>query len=287
MKFLPKPLPGIKARKIYEVCASRFEKEPEKSDLPLCADMVQEDAELYDDVMPDGIGRLEPRTRFPGRVTAKMLGSVYEKLRDSPAARDYHEAIMHQVDQDLCPICRAGTPNTLDHYLPRSKMPTLAVVPNNLIPACSECNSAKHDYMQRDPALMPIHLYYDRLPDGIWLKAQIELAPDTVNQVAVFYSVACPDDWDPVLKSRMAGHLSLYKMHERYSRMAVQAMLDNRGLWKILRPLGDETLRMTLENMAASVEKNNLNSWNAALFRGLLRDFDVLCRWLDLKLQNE
>lgn len=147
MKFLPKPLPDVAARTVYEACISTYRKEVEKNNLPLCADMVQEDADLYDEVMPHGIQRMRCRTQFPGLVTAEMLGNVYDKLRDSPTVQDYHAAIMHQVDQDLCPICRAGTPDTLDHYLPKGKMPTLAVVPNNLIPTCSACNSAKHEYM--------------------------------------------------------------------------------------------------------------------------------------------
>ena len=42
-----------------------------------------------------------------------------------------------------CPFCGVGRVSTLDHYLPKTKYPTYAVTPVNLVACCAECNKKR------------------------------------------------------------------------------------------------------------------------------------------------
>ena len=40
-------------------------------------------------------------------------------------------------------MCHTSEVDTLDHYLPKSKYPSLSINPLNLIPICNKCNKTK------------------------------------------------------------------------------------------------------------------------------------------------
>ena len=64
-----------------------------------------------------------------------------------------------------CPYCTINRPNTLDHYFDKADYPEYSVFLPNLIPCCSECNTAKSTKLF-DPLKKRkyIHFYYDRIP---------------------------------------------------------------------------------------------------------------------------
>ena len=61
----------------------------------------------------------------------------------------------------------------LDHYLPKAKYPTLSVAPNNLIPSCRDCNMDKRDSASCDSQNIPVHLYFDDIPNEPWLHVTV------------------------------------------------------------------------------------------------------------------
>src|SRR3546814_3004594 len=52
--------------------------------------------------------------------------------------------MLHVHELNHCPACgEPGTPNTLDHYLPKGRYPHFCVTPLNLFPMCDACQQAK------------------------------------------------------------------------------------------------------------------------------------------------
>lgn len=64
-----------------------------------------------------------------------------------------------------CQNCTINSANTLDHILPQSNFPEFIVNPKNLFPCCSECNSYKNQYIEKDGIKLFLNLYLDILPD--------------------------------------------------------------------------------------------------------------------------
>lgn len=60
---------------------------------------------------------------------------------------------------DRCPICGNPVANVIDHVLPKSIYPDLAVTPINMVPMCEHCNHAKDD---KDYGFHP---YFEDLSD--------------------------------------------------------------------------------------------------------------------------
>ena len=165
--------------------------------------------------------------------------------------------------------------STLDHYLPKAKVPTLSVTPSNLIPACRDCNMDKKTDMILAPDATPVHLYYDRLPAGPWLHVRIG------DNLEITYYVSCPESWDKSLKGRVEGHLDIYHLHGLYSAHAATEIEDKKRMWKKLISLGmEQDVLDDICEMRSSAEANDLNSWKSALYRGLEKEFPKVKAWL-------
>jgi len=104
---------------------------------------------------------------------------------------------------------------TLDHYLPKARYPAFSVDPNNLIPACADCNhgkgasllKVKEDHVLH-PYFSPAKFYYDQ-----WLKAElIESLP-----VRMRFSVEAPEGWDESEVALITKHFDSFGLGDKYS----------------------------------------------------------------------
>ena len=60
--------------------------------------------------------------------------------------RKYYDKIKAIPKYSKCPFCGVGIVSTLDHYLPKTKYPTYALTPVNLIACCADCNKNKKSF---------------------------------------------------------------------------------------------------------------------------------------------
>ena len=248
--------------------------------------------------------------KLPDGVTADELSKVYtEKFskKDSPG-REYYDLIQGNTNGGKCPICGGSGKIQLDHYLPKSKHPTLCVNPLNLIPICDTCNGTKKDkeYSAKDGR--PIHLYLDQLPTkedsfGDLYTEQFLYAKLDSNFVATF-RVKCPSEWDKKIKTRLKNHMTLYELLERYKDYVPNIYSDissllrenAKQLVKKREPdeqkhklLLDELLhsdeRITLlediiVSKAEDAVKIDINSWESALYQALMPKIAKFAQWL-------
>ncbi|WP_191986299.1 HNH endonuclease [Mycobacteroides salmoniphilum] len=114
---------------------------------------------------------------------------IYEQLRNSGAGR-------------RCAYCRAGTARTLDHFIPKHHIGTLAIEPWNLVPCCDSCNNHLGHRWDRSPSGRAIHPYF--MPDlGRWLRASVDVSHDPTEPAIVVYR---PDP-DPSLGEELCSRV--------------------------------------------------------------------------------
>lgn len=276
MKFLNPPIPEVKPEDIFECCVESYRDPEKKKRMLACKHLVEVDSASYQKLVPNQIDRFTI-SELPENVPDSEMKKVYdEKFAKAEAVgRTYYDAIMAQAERGICPICGVRLASTLDHYLPKAKVPTLSVTPSNLIPACRDCNMDKKTDMILAPDATPVHLYYDRLPAGPWLHVRIG------DNLEITYYVSCPESWDKSLKGRVEGHLDIYHLHGLYSAHAATEIEDKKRMWKKLISLGmEQDVLDDICEMRSSAEANDLNSWKSALYRGLEKEFPKVKAWL-------
>jgi hypothetical protein len=93
--------------------------------------------------------------------------NTFLNLYGSPSEGSAQGLVLADMRKDhgltYCPACgEPGTPNTLDHYLPKTLYPHFCVTPLNLFPMCDACQELKD--VKTGDAVTPrffIHPYYD------------------------------------------------------------------------------------------------------------------------------
>ena len=178
--------------------------------------------------------------------------------------RSVYELIISAPKYGKCPLCGLGTVNTLDHHLPKSKYPALAVTPNNLVPSCAWCQVAKKEGYPTSPSAQTIHPYFDDFTSEVWLQAVVvESTP------AVFrFLVQAPPEWDDVTVKRLNSHLETFRLAELYANNAGSELAGIRSrLKRLLDRGGSEAVHDHLQEEANSQEQESKNSWKAAMYR--------------------
>lgn len=182
------------------------------------------------------------------------------RLVKSRAGKSYYERIRAGNSRGLCSLCNARTAKTIDHHLPQSAYPILSLCPNNLLPACFDCNHAKSDDTRE-----VLNGYFDDLGTGRWLRAQII----PTNPCFVDYSIDDEQIGTQGLVERARSHFKVLKLRLTYGEEAARKIAGERRLLEsILHSGGGDEVRAHLERSAESWEVDFPNSWQAAYYRG-------------------
>ncbi|ENM6584235.1 hypothetical protein AB8I92_004662 [Vibrio alginolyticus] len=124
----------------------------------------------------------------------------------------------HQIPYDIldemrnehgllfCPSCgEDGAPGTLDHYLPKTEFPELAVCIANLTPMCSTCQGEKSaDYITIDGKKAFLHPYYDEIFVSLF---HVDIWPPFDKPMAfnVEIKAAITGELRPLIESHIKG----------------------------------------------------------------------------------
>lgn len=102
---------------------------------------------------------------------------VKDELKSCYGDNKEFKVIRQQLFNDLslsgqtkCPYCLLNRPNTLEHYFDKDDYPEFSVYIPNLVPCCSECNTAKSTLMFDNHGKRKfIHFYHDSIPEEQFL----------------------------------------------------------------------------------------------------------------------
>lgn len=291
MRILEKPSIGVSAEELFVLCARSFTNEDFRTRLLGYTDRIRRHAEENQKRVPVDIRDFLEEIRQE-QVCADDMKKVYEQKLVGGVGRSYYDQIMLRAPLGHCPICGVQQVSSLDHYLPKSLIPTLAVDPGNLIPACSSCNSWKKDILEDDPGKMPVHIYYDVIPPGKWLHTELG------DDLTATYYVRCPDseEWEDGIRRRVTQHLDLYHLHKTYSNEAAEELSHLKSLWSIeleeLRECAEEEVtaeelrkefRKFIRKHRKSYERIDENSCESAFYRGLEENMETAYAFFGLK----
>lgn len=191
------------------------------------------------------------------------LYSTYMVPANRPA-RVYYDKLLNSAPLGKCPLCGVGQVSTLDHFMSKAYYPYFAVLPINLVPACSDCNTKKASTRMTELS-QPSHPYFEspEVENGTWLFASVvETSPATAT-----FSVIPPQHWSETMCLRIKNH---FHDLELASRFAIEAASEMATLADYLDWLAtSEKIREHL-SMTAQLERlHRRNTWKAALYEAL------------------
>lgn len=206
--------------------------------------------ELYHQIDPDTI----PTADNVGGVVSKAeMLDIYESKFVKGTGRPYYDKYMSLPTNGKCPFCGIGTVSTLDHYLPKSKYPALAITPKNMIPACRDCNlGKKRTFSPQNSEEEPLHPYFDDVEQDIWLSVRFEVAG---KELVPTYFVRKPVAWNDLLFRRVENHMVLYNLYTSYAVHAAEEITGRSGIWHVfLDRCGEDFLAASFHDEAVSRE---------------------------------
>ncbi len=270
MRVIEKPEDDPKD--VFLTCISRVRNVNLKDRLNSVADNVNEAAEEFDqNGMDKSFYCLNEHDNIAGIVTKNEMEKVYTSrmAKTGTPGRPFYDKLKSSAPHAICPLCGHRTVSTLDHYLPKAQFPLLAVIPFNLIPACSDCNKLKLNVVPKTTEEQTLHPYYDDATSDQWLFAEvIEDIP-----VSIKFFVKDVDDWSDALNARIKTHFNLYGLASLYISQAGTELANIRAqLNNILEKSSAENVREYLLESFQSRYNNHRNSWQTAMYRAMADD---------------
>ncbi len=272
------PKPKIEVEDVLEVCLANVKKEPTLTNIKASIPNVILKSKEYDELAEQGqLGTLEKHKDVPGGAAKEDMVWLYDHKFVADGGKPYYDKIKAIPKYGKCPFCGVGRVSTLDHYLPKTKYPTYAVTPVNLVASCADCNKKKTSDIPEKPEEAFIHPYYDDFDDEIWLKAEISFD----EEIIVSFEVEKPDTWDDKKCARAQHHVEELHLDELYIAHCGEEFSGYERIAKKLYEKGGETL--VKEDLSSRIEEHRSvmkNNWRAALYEGLLENWESFERYL-------
>lgn len=183
-------------------------------------------------------------------------------------ARQIYDRIIHSSSR-VCAYCQYGRSTTLDHFVPKSKHPGLAIVPWNLVPCCRDCNHNLREIFSDQPEEQFLHPY--STPNlGRWLFGEVVHSTPTVVRFYPQPHSGLPDQ----IRERVSYQFRTLGLNQMYSEVSARDLTEtSRMLESIGRFDGPIGVRRHLEQTATAASVGlGENSRRAALFEALSND---------------
>ena len=280
MRKLDIPSIAGKEKEIYIECASDFTQNKHYAEIALAyADEVEKCSKDYEKYVPYNI------IEFPHinleNDKKEIINKVYEQkfARENSIGRKYRNIIMENA-KGRCPICGGGKLTNLDHFLPKSRYPLLCVTPINLIPTCRDCNMGKGAEVSDDYYEIPFHPYLETMNDE-WVECDLSFYPD--KTFLIIFKNGYDESINSDLWRKYGAHMRINELDSTFSSRAEEELENVRGMYKReLLACGKSKVESSLIGAKNSAEEIDVNSWRAALYRGLISKCDEFCDWLKL-----
>jgi len=277
MRKLPKPTDENGAlfvpEKVFDICISRIANTDLKSRLKAVRGQIKKASGDYDKAAASAALHTIKVHSKVGDVTKDEMVDVYEKkgmVKKGRPGRPIYERIRNSPEHQRCPLCNVGTVKTLDHHLPKSKYPKLAVTPNNLVPSCMWCQGEKKTDSPTTAGEQTIHPYYDDFETEVWLYAEVV----QITPAAFRFFVKPPTAWAGTIEQRLNFHLVTFNLLFLYSMNAGSELSGIRArLARLLNAGGGQAVSKYLLEESGTWEDEFKNSWKAAMYRAAASNY--------------
>ncbi len=267
MRSLPKPTDD--ARTTFELCANNVQKKKFSTRLHSVSAVIEAAEADYDVQGEKGsLFTIAETVSVAGIVTKKEMENLYTGTfsRQRSKVRPIYDKIKSAPRNGICPLCSQRVVTQLDHYLPKTRHPALAVTPINLVPSCSDCNKEKLALQLTTASEQTLHPYFDEVDDEVWLSARVEES----SPPAIVFSATPPNTWPTVKRDRVRYHFETLCLGSLYSSNAGAELINIRfSLMRVAERGGEEGLKTHLAEQAADRQTAEKNSWQAAMYDAL------------------
>ena len=105
-------------------------------------DQLESFATTYDELAECGLLEKFDAHTHCGNADKDDLVDLYNSkfVPKGRPGRETYLSIQQSAPMGRCPLCSQLPVSTVDHYLPKTKYPSISVFPRNLVPACTRCN---------------------------------------------------------------------------------------------------------------------------------------------------
>ena len=262
------PKPTWTSGQAFLKCISRVSDPALKARLHLIEGEIVQASDAFEAAAASVTLHTLPKATHVGGVTKDEMSDVYthRMARKRRAGRAIYDEILAAPAYGRCPLCGQRTVSTLDHHLPKTNYPALAVTPANLVPSCTDCNKAKLDYIPTTSGDATLHPYFDDVQEDLWLRAEVvETLP-----AALRFFVDLPNHWNATLGSRVRQHFALLNLSYLYASQAAEELLNIRYyLSDLFHKAGPDAVKLHLAEKAASCAQARTNSWQTATYSAL------------------
>jgi len=203
----------------------------------------------------------------------KSLIHAYEK--PTSALKTLRDELFEAAKKSRCPFCQISIHGTLDHYLPKEKYPEFSVFPQNLVPACDECNRNKRALIvdENTAVRLFIHPYYDNIPNVNFISARLRVRKRTLTITFEPYHNPSLSD---AQYTHVSNHFRILGLAARYHKSCLTELSDIRD-W--IKALGDDDamkLKRKLVEQSSVYSNVGHNYWRRILFETLAADDEFL-----------
>ena len=257
--------PRYSAEETFTACISRVRRAALKAKLTAATQAIRDASDAYEAAAEaQALDQIARDILVNGTVTTAEMEAVYtgRMAKQNAPGRAIYDDILAAA-KGRCPLCAHRAVTTLDHHLPKSHYPALAVAPVNLVPSCSDCNKAKLASVPHAPEEVSLHPYFDDIADERWLFAKVvEVAPASMP-----FRVEPLVTWGALLAERVKRHFRVLKLPSLYGSEAAEELLNIRHLLIGLQANGGAPqVRSYLQERAKSCLAGRLNGWRGATY---------------------
>ncbi len=258
--------PIQEAEDVFTTCISRVRDVHLKARLAGVTEAIATaSAEFEDAAMHTRLHQIVREDLVGGAVTRAEMEAVYTQRMAKKGApgRDVYDALFTSSPQGKCPLCGHRTVSTLDHHLPKTHYPALAVSPLNLVPACGDCNKAKLASFPANASEETLHPYFDDIDGGRWLYADVL----HTRPAALRFFVEAPAHWSAELTLRVERHFKTLGLGRLYASEAADELLNIRHQLRVLHESGGAALvQVELQDRAESCQEARRNGWRSVTY---------------------
>ncbi len=206
-------------------------------------------------------------------VVSGYLRDAYKAGKEIESIKARITEIMPPAIKEKCPYCMLSEPGTYDHYLGKGQFPEYSVLPKNLVPCCSRCNSRKGEiFLAQNGKRGFISFYFDKLPHDPFFVVELDIDGDVPYIKKMCTKSIAGNSIDEIIKT----HFEKLKLFERYKQP-----MSNKLALLIKRFKGSkqckEDIVETINCQIADLEEvYGPNYWECSLYRGVVDNEDIL-----------
>ena len=181
--------------------------------------------------------------------------------------------LLRTKELQFCPACgEDGTPNTLDHYLPKSKYPEFAVTSRNLFPMCDICQGKKGSKtLNTANQRLFIHPYFDDFAAHPVVRLAIGRPFESPSAFSIEPQISLTAQQSALI----SRHLEELGISSRYEKFFKTEYTRLRKLVSRARAKGQDVRERISEFHYYALDKST-NSWGAVFYQGVLDDAELM-----------